>query len=119
MIQDPDPVTLPTMVARSPQQQLRGIATDRCYVWPAYEATHLAVRTVLDLQQYGDFWIIREGHEPFSRDWSTHGDDPTRDGLLLLLGRAAEDRRGIRRLLRWFQQSSKGSPPRSGPSGSQ
>lgn len=78
-----------------------GMARGVCHggtvvVFDAWTATHATVREALGypashLDADGtDFWIVRDGEEPFSSDWSASDDDPVRDGLRLLPGRNVE-----------------------------
>lgn len=104
---DPSPRQVVQFAATAPQNQLRGTACDgRLFVYPAWDVTHLQIRTVFGLPSlldgYGsDFWVIPAGSDPLSPDWYSSGDEPVRSGMRLVVG-SRDDDPALAVLKEWF-----------------
>lgn len=110
---DPSPRQVVQFAATVPQNQLRGTACEgRLLVYPAWDVTHLQIRTVFGLPSApdgsgSDFWVIPAGSDPLSPDWYSPGDEPVKSGMRLVVG-PSDDDPALAPLKEWFAAAAPG-----------
>lgn len=110
VLENPTIETILRMASQPEKTQIRGTAYNgAAYVWRAAEMIHGGIREHFGIREAYrpnagvDFWIIPDGDDPDSSDWTCNDGNPVRDGLRLLIG-SAEDP-ALSFIERWFRES--------------